>query len=244
MVNPVPTRTATINPFNAWGKIWSCQRNAQGYGRHTGIDLMAARGARVVAARPGVARRVFYGANLGRHQLLIQCDDGTADFYAHMSARALHGKRVAAGEWVGYVSDEGNAVGTHLHLERWRNQSGWTCSVQVDPTQSINWSPPRSPVGGFNPANLRLGRKSAEARVFNAKVWAYVQRWEPGWAKANQKAWMAESAGTFGTMTQRAMQVAYASLNRRNPRGWPANVTTTPPPSWPGPAFLKEIGVP
>lgn len=98
--------------------------------------------------------------------------------------------------------------------------------------------------GGFNPASLRLGKASPEARVFNAKVWAYVQRHEPTWAKANAAKWAAESAGTFGPMTQAAMRKAYASLNRRNAKAWPASQTTTPPPAYPGPAFLKEIGCP
>lgn len=97
---------------------------------------------------------------------------------------------------------------------------------------------------GFNPANLRLGKASAEARMFNPAVWTYVQRHEPTWARANRAAWNLESAGVFGVMTQRAMRQGYASLHRRNPKAWPKSLTVSPAPDYPGPAFLREIGVP
>lgn len=141
MVNPVPG-VAVGTPYGRRGPYWSCDEDAAGNGIHTGVDYPAAVGTPVVAARPGVAVYCNHGAAFGYHQLEINADDGTRDFYAHMPSRAVeNGARVAAGQTVGKVGAEGNVTGPHLHFERHATTSGgWSCSVVRDPAPSINYA--------------------------------------------------------------------------------------------------------
>lgn len=138
MVNPVPGFRVTT-PFGIRGRHWSCQRDASGHGIHTGADWAAPAGTTVVAARPGVARWVNYGAAFGSWQLAVQNPDGTADFYAHMTSRAANGTTVRAGQRIGTVGASGNATGPHLHFERHRTHAGWSCTNITNPQPSIDW---------------------------------------------------------------------------------------------------------
>lgn len=148
MTNPVPGRTITT-PYGIRGRHWSCNRDSSGQGVHTGADYAAPAGTRVVAARPGTARHVNYGAAFGTRQLLIVAADGTADFYAHMRRRIpANGAKVTAGQAVGEVGSEGNATGPHLHFERHRNANGWNCANHTNPQPSIDWQPPTNPPPG------------------------------------------------------------------------------------------------
>lgn len=138
---PVPSHPAVTTPFGRRGRHWSCNRDASGNGIHTGVDFGSSgiNGARVVAARPGVARHVSYGAAFGTRQLAIVTDDGTVDFYAHMSSRTVaDGARVAAGATVGAVGASGNVTGPHLHLERHARFAGWSCSIILHPQPSLD----------------------------------------------------------------------------------------------------------
>ena len=134
MVNPVPGRSITT-PWGIRGRHWSCDRNAQGLGVHTGADVAAPNGTRVVAARPGTVRHVSYGSAFGPNQVLIVADPsagGGADFYAHMRRRTTtNGQRVTAGQTIGEVGALGNATGPHLHFELLH------AGVRYDPTQAL-----------------------------------------------------------------------------------------------------------
>lgn len=137
---PVPSHPTITTPFGRRGRHWSCNRDAAGNGIHTGVDYGSPgiSGARVVAARPGTARHVNYGTAFGTRQLLIVAGDGSADFYAHMSARLpADGARVAAGQHVGAVGASGNVTGPHLHFERHTRTGGWSCQIITDPAPSI-----------------------------------------------------------------------------------------------------------
>lgn len=165
MVNPVPGRTITT-AYGIRGRHWSCNRNSNGNGVHTGADFAAPQGTRVVAARPGTARHVNYGSAFGTRQLLIVAADGTADFYAHMRRRIpANGARVEAGAQVGEVGSEGNTTGPHLHFERHRNANGWNCSNHTNPAPSIDWQPPTNPPGG----DMSLSNDDVQ-RLWNADV--------------------------------------------------------------------------
>lgn len=164
MVNPVPGRTITT-AYGIRGRHWSCNRNSAGHGIHTGADVAAPAGTRVVAARPGTARHVNFGSAFGSRQLLIVAAYGTADFYAHMRRRIpANGARVEAGAQVGEVGSEGNATGAHLHFERHRNANGWSCSNHVNPQPSIDWQPPAAPPAGTTVrlSHLQRGRQNSE----------------------------------------------------------------------------------
>lgn len=139
MVQPVPGHGVTT-PYGRRGSHWSCSPDSSGNGIHTGADMAAPVGAKVVAARPGTARHVNFGSAFGSHQLEVRCSDGTSDFYAHMRSRVADGTKVDAGQKVGEVGQEGNVTGPHLHFERHKAQGTWSCSVVTDPAPSIKYA--------------------------------------------------------------------------------------------------------
>ena len=88
---------------------------------HTGIDIPAARGTPIYAAKSGVVITSVYGTgnawSYGNY-VVVSHSDGTSTLYAHMSSRAVsEGQTVAQGEVVGYVGTTGNSTGNHLHFE-------------------------------------------------------------------------------------------------------------------------------
>lgn len=88
---------------------------------HMGIDIFAPRGTEAVAASAGTLTAIDFGERSGRSLWLVG-HDGRAYFYAHLEdwARGIYdGKRVSAGDVIGYVGNSGNAASspTHLHFE-------------------------------------------------------------------------------------------------------------------------------
>jgi murein DD-endopeptidase MepM/ murein hydrolase activator NlpD len=87
---------------------------------HSGVDLAAPRGTRVVATRAGVVSFVGYErGGYGRHVVITHAN-GWQTCYAHLSAYARgvrKGARVAQGQAVGAVGATGAATGPHLHFE-------------------------------------------------------------------------------------------------------------------------------
>jgi len=141
---PVPGYTIAT-PYGRRGSSWSCDRDAQGNGIHTGADYPAPAGTPVVAARPGRIVWCNHGSAFGAHQVEVVCDDGTRDFYAHMRARWGEGPVLAGGR-VGEVGSEGNSTGPHLHFERHSvGSGGWSCAIVRDPQPSIDWQTAEEP---------------------------------------------------------------------------------------------------
>ena len=88
---------------------------------HTGIDIPAARGTPIYAAKSGVVTTSVYGSgsywSYGNF-VLISHSDGTSTLYAHMSSRNVkEGQTVRQGDVVGYVGTTGRSTGNHLHFE-------------------------------------------------------------------------------------------------------------------------------
>jgi murein DD-endopeptidase MepM/ murein hydrolase activator NlpD len=96
--------------------------------RHGAMDIMAARGAPVVAPVDGVVPVTvrWKGASYpgqgvsanGGNYVYIQGVDGWQHYFAHMrNVRVRPGQKVVAGQQIGEVSDTGDAAGgcTHLH---------------------------------------------------------------------------------------------------------------------------------
>ena len=83
--------------------------------RHKGIDLAAARGTPVAAARDGDV--TFKRSRLGGKSAWLYTDDGAKFFYAHLDGWEGESRSVEAGEVIGYVGSTGNAGGPHLHFE-------------------------------------------------------------------------------------------------------------------------------
>jgi murein DD-endopeptidase MepM/ murein hydrolase activator NlpD len=84
---------------------------------HRGVDLAAAYGQEVQAARPG--RVVFSGEQGGYgNTVVVEHPDGSKSRYAHLSAILVGpGTTVNAGEAVGRAGHSGRARGTHVHFE-------------------------------------------------------------------------------------------------------------------------------
>ena len=104
--------------------------------RHTGNDLMAPKMTQVYAVGPGVVETVAYSSNAGRYVVIRHrngwtttyihlnndnpgTDDGVADWSLTVARRVKEGRRVKAGQLIGWVGDSGNAewTGSHTHFE-------------------------------------------------------------------------------------------------------------------------------
>ena len=84
---------------------------------HAGVDIGAATGAPVRAARAGVVSFSGDASGYGR-TVIIDHGGGVTTLYAHLSAASVRtGQAVAAGERVGAVGATGLVTGPHLHFE-------------------------------------------------------------------------------------------------------------------------------
>ena len=96
---------------------------------HTGIDIPAPGGTRILAAKSGVVTTSTYNNSYGNY-VVVSHSDGTSTLYAHMSRRGVSkGEVVSQGQYIGDVGTTGSSTGNHLHLEVRVNGS------RVDPTQ-------------------------------------------------------------------------------------------------------------
>lgn len=95
---------------------WGAPRS--GGRKHMGTDVMAARGAPVVAPVAGRVRTA--NGPIGGLAFYLAGDDGHTYYGAHLDQLVVGtGARVAAGDQIGTVGDTGNAKGgpAHLHFE-------------------------------------------------------------------------------------------------------------------------------
>ena len=129
--------------FHQRGDRWSCFPDANGDGLHTGVDFPTDIGTAVVAARAGKIKHVAFSPEFfGDHQVVVLCDDGTQDFYAHMRSRTGDGRQVRVGDKIGEVGEEGNITGPHLHFERHKTQADhWSCDLPTNPGPSLHAPP-------------------------------------------------------------------------------------------------------
>ncbi len=84
---------------------------------HAGVDILAAAGTDVRAARPG---RVLFAGSRGHYGRLVIIDheDGYTSYYSHNSKnRVSAGDRVEQGEIVAECGRSGNATAPHVHFE-------------------------------------------------------------------------------------------------------------------------------
>ena len=83
---------------------------------HTGQDFAAPYGTPVHAIGDGTIVFAGYEGSYG-NKIVIEHDDGTVSWYAHMSAFEQTSGPVKAGDVIGRVGSTGNSTGDHLHLE-------------------------------------------------------------------------------------------------------------------------------
>jgi len=84
---------------------------------HHGVDIFAPRGTPVLAAGPGVVRRVNETPIGGKVVWVFDEERGLSRYYAHLDSQAVEaGRRVQPGDTLGTVGNTGNARTTPPHL--------------------------------------------------------------------------------------------------------------------------------
>jgi murein DD-endopeptidase MepM/ murein hydrolase activator NlpD len=112
---PVPGHTRISSPFGyRVDPILHVRR------LHTGIDIPAPTGTRIVAAGSGTVISVLTPNQSGGYGnfTIIDLGNGLVTCYAHQSRVAVtKGQHVSAGQTIGYVGSTGFSTGPHLHFE-------------------------------------------------------------------------------------------------------------------------------
>ncbi len=130
IVEVFPNDTAAVNFWDSWGARRSGGR------RHKGIDIMAPRGAEVLAVADGIVTdfgvqrlsgyyvRIDHGGgwtsvSMHLNNDTLGTDDGLGGAWTAFHPTLTIGSQVRAGDVIGYVGDSGNAEGTqpHTHFE-------------------------------------------------------------------------------------------------------------------------------
>ena len=110
-----------IFPVRGKHEYWAGLGDGRG---HQGVDIGAACGKRLVAARAGkVEWKAYHGA--AGNYLVIDGKATDVDYaYMHLQqpSRLDEGDRVKTGQTLGRVGETGNASGCHLHFEMWDGQ--------------------------------------------------------------------------------------------------------------------------
>jgi len=83
---------------------------------HTGQDFAAPSGTPVRSVGDGTVVSAGYDGAYG-NKIVVQHEDGTLTWYAHLSAILRTSGPVKAGDPIGRVGSTGNSTGDHLHLE-------------------------------------------------------------------------------------------------------------------------------
>jgi murein DD-endopeptidase MepM/ murein hydrolase activator NlpD len=126
---PVVTsgKTCPINAATSFTDSWGAPRS--GGRSHKGVDMMAARGAPLVAIESGVITRTS-NSSLGGISIYLSGESGNHYYYAHLDALApgvVGGMSVSVGDLVGYNGSSGNASysAPHLHFQYAPPGSTW-----------------------------------------------------------------------------------------------------------------------
>ena len=86
---------------------------------HTGIDISAPLGSRVIAPADGVVIFAGYRAGYGKI-VVIDHKFGMVTRYGHLyKFNVQAGQRVSRNDVIGYVGNTGRSTGPHLHFEIW-----------------------------------------------------------------------------------------------------------------------------
>lgn len=136
---PPPAASGYVAPV-AWSYVGdslivgaggSMSRSAGG---HSGLDLMAPQGTKVVSVASGlVVSKNSSGGAYGLH-VVVKHADGKYTLYAHLSAISVSvGQSVAAGQQVGNIGSTGNSNGPHLHFEVRTDPTNFSSGIFLDP---------------------------------------------------------------------------------------------------------------
>ncbi|MBO5727331.1 MAG: peptidoglycan DD-metalloendopeptidase family protein [Oscillospiraceae bacterium] len=85
---------------------------------HTGIDVPAPKGTKVLAAKSGTVLTSAYNKGGYGNYVVVRHSSGNTTLYAHLSSRSVkEGDSVKQGQVVGLVGSTGRSTGNHLHYE-------------------------------------------------------------------------------------------------------------------------------
>lgn len=113
---PLPGHMGISSPFGS--RTHPIRRTQE---HHTGIDIPAPAGTRIVAAADGVVRLAGWNGGFGI-TVIIDHGDGYSTLYAHNSRnRVAVGQSVTRGQHIADVGTTGVSTGNHLHFEIRRN---------------------------------------------------------------------------------------------------------------------------
>jgi murein DD-endopeptidase MepM/ murein hydrolase activator NlpD len=88
------------------------------YKFHTGVDIGASYGAKILAADDGTVITAGYNSGGYGNYVVISHGNGLTTLYGHMSSYAVsNGQNVSKGDVIGYVGSTGRSTGPHLHFE-------------------------------------------------------------------------------------------------------------------------------
>lgn len=95
---------------------------------HTGIDVPAPKGVKVLSAKSGVVLTSAFNKGGYGNYVVVDHGDGNTTLYAHLSSRSVkEGAVIKQGDVVGLVGSTGRSTGNHLHYEIRVN------NVRIDP---------------------------------------------------------------------------------------------------------------
>ena len=113
---PVPTHSHVSSPFGSRRSPISGRNE-----HHSGIDIPAPAGTRIVAAADGYVRLSGWNGGFG-NTVIIDHGNGYSTLYGHNSFnRVVVGQRVTRGQHIADVGTTGLSTGNHLHFEIRRN---------------------------------------------------------------------------------------------------------------------------
>ena len=86
-------------------------------GAHTGLDIAAPNGTKILAVADGVVTAASSAGTYG-NLVVISHGNGIETYYAHCSRILVKvGQKVSSGDNIALVGSTGNSTGNHLHLE-------------------------------------------------------------------------------------------------------------------------------
>ncbi len=124
--------------YPVYGKItshigWRKNPFGGGYEFHSGIDIAAPYGSKVLATADGVVVFAGWYGDYGK-TVIIRHPSGYLTLYAHLSQIDVkEGQKVKAGDVVGRVGSTGRSTGPHLHYEVIRDNK------PIDPYKFLGW---------------------------------------------------------------------------------------------------------
>jgi len=116
--SPVGSLTWPLPGHSKGGDVGPRIHPIYGYNScHTGIDIGAPSGTRVISAKAGSVAAITRRGPYGNAVLLVHAD-GLTTFYAHLSSASVRvGQSINSGQEVGKVGSTGWSTGPHLHFE-------------------------------------------------------------------------------------------------------------------------------